>query len=280
MNRVVASAAENMGVAAPHATRASDALRATWGTARAVATREVLRMVRDPARPIGVVIQPVVFWLLFGTGLRDVFALEGAEGVDYATWFYPGAVAMTVLFSAIFGTITVVEDRQAGFLQSYLVAPGHRAGIALGKVVGVGAAIVLQVAVFLLAAAVAGHAPAPERWPLIVASLGATTVFVLSGTVLLAWWSRSTHAYHAVMSALLLPSWVLSGAMFPPPSGWLGTLMAFNPMTWHVDVLRGAFGLGGASLAAGPVTWVAASTVLAFGAMCAGVARVRSGGTE
>jgi ABC-2 type transport system permease protein len=254
---------------------------ASIGVVTAVWLREMLRVVRDPARPVGVVLQPVVFWMLFGSGLRDVFTIQTAPGVDYAAWFYPGAIAMTILFSSIFGTITVIEDRQAGFLQAFLVAPAWRGAVAMGKLCGVGTTVAAQVLVFMAVAAIFGHAPPLSAWGGVAAAVAMTTVFLLAGTILLAWWSRSSHAYHAVMSAVLLPSWVISGAMFPVPGGVLGVLMACNPMTWHVDVLRAACGMGGAE-GMSPVSLGLAvgSTLVAVVALLLGVRRVRNGGAE
>src|SRR5439155_8202767 len=95
---------------------------ATW----ALAKREVVRFLRQPSRVVGAVAPPLLVWLLIGSGF----------GTSFRLYFYPGIVVLVVLFASIFATISVIEDRREGFLQSVLVAPVAPHEIALGKVLG------------------------------------------------------------------------------------------------------------------------------------------------
>ena len=97
--------------------------------------REVIRFLRQRSRVTGALLQPVVFWLLLGGGLQASFQPAGA-GVSYVEYFYPGMIGLVLLFTAIFATISTVEDRRAGFLQGVLVAPVSRAAIVLGQALG------------------------------------------------------------------------------------------------------------------------------------------------
>src|SRR5215217_5600780 len=101
--------------------------------------RELVRFLRQRHRIIGELATPLVFWLLIGGGMNRSFAASGAgagAGENYLQYFFPGTVLMILLFTAIFSTISVIEDRREGFLQGVLVAPVGRMSIVLGKVLG------------------------------------------------------------------------------------------------------------------------------------------------
>ena len=89
--------------------------------------RDIVRFMRQGSRVVGALATPVVFWIVLGSGFGQSFKPDGTDGSGYLAWFFPGTVAMIVLFSAIFSTISVIEDRQQGFLQGVLVAPCPRA---------------------------------------------------------------------------------------------------------------------------------------------------------
>src|SRR3989442_10936210 len=99
--------------------------------------REVVRFLRERNRVAGALLQPIMFWALFGAGLGPSFKPPVAGGaVPYQEYFFPGVVVMILLFTAIFSTVSVIEDRREGFLQSVLVAPIPRSAVVLGKVLG------------------------------------------------------------------------------------------------------------------------------------------------
>jgi ABC-2 type transport system permease protein len=207
--------------------------------------RDVVRFFRQKSRVLGALAQPVLFWWVIGGGFAGTFALPGAQGVSYQQYFFPGVVTMVVLFSAIFATITVIEDKQQGFLQAVLAGPGSRIALARGKMCGSSTVALLQAGVFLLLAPLAGVSYASVNWPWLLGVL-LLTAFALTGLgVALAWWVNSAPAYHAVMSMVLIPMWVLSGAMFPVQgaSAGLARVMAANPLRFSVEaVRRGLYG--------------------------------------
>jgi len=99
--------------------------------------REVTRFRRQRSRVIGAFLQPLVFWLLLGGGLSASFRPPGAPpGTNYVEYFYPGVIVLVLLFTAIFATISTVEDRKQGFLQGVLVAPITRPTIVMGQALG------------------------------------------------------------------------------------------------------------------------------------------------
>jgi len=209
--------------------------------------REVLRFVRQRSRITGAFAQPLVFWLLLGGGLNASFRPAGAlHGTNYVEYFYPGAIALVLLFTAIFATISTVEDRREGFLQGVLVAPVPRWSIALGQALGGTSLAVVQGALFLLMAPLLGIR-------LSVASVAATIIVMVivalsltSLGLIIAWRMESTQGFHAIMNLILLPIWLLSGAFFPAagapaPLRWL---MMLDPLTYGVAALRRCLYLG------------------------------------
>ena len=157
-------------------------------------------------------------------------------------YFFPGTLSMILLFTAIFSTISVIEDRREGFMQGVLVAPIPRLAIVLGKVFGGASIAMIQALVFLLLWPLVGSFPG------VGAALAATGVLLLLAVAMtamglcIAWPMDSTAAFHAVMMLFLMPMWFLCGAMFPVSTAmpWLRILMWANPMTYGQAVLSRA----------------------------------------
>jgi ABC-2 type transport system permease protein len=169
----------------------------------------------------------------------------GAQGVSYLQFFFPGTIALVLLFAAIFSTISVIEDRHEGFLQGVLVAPVSRGAIVAGKVLGGATLAWLQGVVFLFLAPLAGI---PLTLTSFLESAGVLALLAVSLTAIgfgFAWKVDSTQGFHAVMNVVLLPMWLLSGSFFPLAGApfWLGLLMRANPLTYGITALRGTLAL-------------------------------------
>jgi len=208
-----------------------------------LAWREVVRFLRQRGRVFGALAQPLIFWAIFGSGLSPSFR-SGSLG--YGEYFFPGVIVMILLFTAIFATISIIEDRNSGFLQGVLVAPVSRGVIVLGKVVGTSILAVGQALLVTAAAPLLGLSIG------LIGILAAIPVLVLLGIALsalgcwIAWSMDSAQGFHAVMTSFLLPMWLLSGAFFPAeglatPLAWI---VAMNPLTYGVALLRHALYLG------------------------------------
>lgn len=233
--------------------------------------REVVRFLRQRSRIVGALGSPLVFWFLIGSGLNRSF--QGGPSMPlqggYLEYFYPGTLALIVLFTAIFSTISIVEDRQEGFLQGVLVAPVPRFAIVVGKVLGSTTLAVLQGAVFLLLAPLAHVQIHLADLPALFAVM-LLVAFGLSGLgFLVAWWLDSTQGFHAIMNVFLIPMWILSGALFPATgaAGWVRALMLANPLTYGVSALRRLF--YDQPLASEPPFWLSMTVVVAFAAAMA-----------
>jgi ABC-2 type transport system permease protein len=203
-----------------------------WPAIFALAQRELVRFFRQRNRVFGALGQPIIFWLLFSEGLRG-------NNLDYAH-FFPGTLVMILLFTAIFATISIIEDRNEGFLQSVLVSPAPRWAMVLGKVTGGATIAMLQGLLFLLLGAVTLRFA--SSLPQLAQAIVLMAVIAIALTALgfsIAWRMDSTHAFHAVMSVFLFPMWLLSGAFFPATGdGWLAWIVRLNPLTYGVAGLR------------------------------------------
>ena len=203
--------------------------------------REIVRFHRQPARVLGAVGMPLLFWALIGSGLSSSFRLPGGpEDLDYLEYFFPGTIVMLILFAAIFSTFSVIDDRNEGFLQGVLVAPVRRSALVAGKVLGGATLAWIQGMLFLLLAPVAGiHLT-------LRSALGVAVVVAVMAIALtafgfaFAWRMNSTQGFHAVMNLVLMPMWFLSGAIFPLSGAptWLEWVMRLNPLTYGTAALR------------------------------------------
>jgi daunorubicin resistance ABC transporter membrane protein len=236
----------------PEAAPPPSLARLHLATIGVLVSRDLRRFFRQLSRVLGALVQPLIFWLVIGSGLQSSFRMPGVDyrqgGVGYVQYFYPGIVMLVVLFTSIFTTMSVIEDRHKGFLQAVLVAPASRASLVLGKTLG-GVAIALgQAAIFLALAPLAGFAVRTVQWPTLALLLLFIGVGLSSMGFAIAWWLDSTQGYHVVMSVLLIPLWILSGAMFPMTDGprWILWLGRCNPMAYAVAGVRRAL-YGGAA---------------------------------
>jgi daunorubicin resistance ABC transporter membrane protein len=226
----------------------TSALGYDLATAQVLARRDLVRFFRQPSRLAGALGQPVIFWLVLGGGLSGTFRVPGAE-VSYLSFFFPGVVTMVVLFASIFTTASVIEDRHRGFLQSVQAGPGSRTALVVGKTLGSASVALTQAALFLLLAPWAGFPYAAIDWPLLVAALALAAVALAALGFAVAWGLDHVQGYHAVQMTVLVPLWVVSGAMFPVPADHPGfaAAMRANPLAYAVSGVRRALAGDGAA---------------------------------
>ncbi|MBS0207331.1 MAG: ABC transporter permease [Planctomycetes bacterium] len=213
--------------------------------ALALAGREMLRFVRQRNRVFGALGQPIIFWLLFGAGLSPTFKMADAGGasgaadaVSYTEYFFPGTLVLILLFTAIFATISIIEDRREGFLQAVLVAPIPGWSIVAGKVLGAASIATLQALIFLALGPLLGLRYTLQSVALIGLLTFAISFALAAVGFIMAWRMDSTQGFHAMMNVFLMPMWLLSGAFFPVEHGSLRWLGAANPLTYGVSALR------------------------------------------
>jgi len=202
--------------------------------------RELLRFVRNRLRIVTSLVQPLLFLFVLGSGLSNMLPSSG--GVDYRTFMFPGILAMTVLFTSLFSAMSIVWDREFGFLAEMLVAPVRRGAIIVGKCAG-GATVATLQGIVLLVLAWAVHVPYSGTLLLtlvgemVLAAVGLTALGLLLSSRM-----KQVESFMAVMNFIVLPMFFLSGAIFPPKGlpSWLSIVTKFDPLTYAVDPLRRA----------------------------------------
>jgi len=206
--------------------------------------REQIRFYRQRSRLLGALGTPLVFWLFIGSGIGNSFHPPSTTtSISYLEYFYPGTIILAILFTAIFSTISIIEDRKEGFLLSVLASPIPRSSLVLGKILGGATLALFQGVLFLLLASVVGI---PLDFPKFVQLVAILFLIAFSLTALgftFAWHINSTQGFHAVMNLLFFPMWLLSGALFPPSgaSGWIQWIMQLNPLTYGLTCIRHIF---------------------------------------
>lgn len=194
----------------------------------AVLRRELIHFWRERSRVLGFAATPLLFWLVVGAGFSDM------------TFFFPGAVLLSVMFTAVFSTMSVIEDRRAGFLLAVLASPAPRSAFVAGKVAGGALMAAVQGLLFVGAGAwlAPPGVPVPVAGPLLALLL--TGFAFTSIGFWMAWRSRTPQGFHAVMNVVLMPLWMISGALFPVGRAqeWLRAAMVSNPLRYFLALLE------------------------------------------
>src|SRR5437667_1805704 len=204
--------------------------------------RDVIRFSRDRPRIIAALAQPLLYLFVFGTGLGSAMSGSPTGPVDFRQFMFPGILAMTVLFTAIFSAISIVWDREFGFLKEVMVAPVSRTAVALGKVAGGATVAMFQGVVALLLAPVVGVKLSIEQIVAIVGLMLLLATVMTSFGILIAARQKSMEGFQMMMNFLLMPMFFLSGAFFPLRGVplWMSWLSTIDPVTYGVDSLRQA----------------------------------------
>jgi ABC-2 type transport system permease protein len=224
-----------------HRTNARRALTGTY----IVWYRDLKRFWRDTPRRVGAFVQPLVYLFLLGTGLQAAFKVFGGSNVKYIKFMFPGILGMTVLFTSVFSAISILWDREFGFLKEVLVSPVPRTSVAIGKILGGASQAMIQGVILLILMFF------PFMYGFSFDTLGKAllliplTLLLATGMtaigVAIAANMKSMEGFPMIMNLFLMPLFFLSGAMFPLQGlpGWMTVLTRINPLAYGVDMLRG-----------------------------------------
>ena len=204
--------------------------------------RDLLRYWRDRARVAASLAQPLLYLIIFGTGLASSLGggFAAGTGIGYTQFIFPGVISMSVLFTSIFGAMSIVWDREFGFMRELLVAPIDRSAIAIGKTLGGATQAMIQGLILLVLAPFVG-VTLDVRTVVEVVVLVFVLSFGLSAMgVALASAMRSMQGFQVVMNFLMMPMFFLSGALFPLVGlpGWMTVLTRLNPASYGIDPIR------------------------------------------
>ena len=184
------------------------------------------------------ILQPVIFWIFIGSGFNGSFCSINYQ--DYNYYLYPGILMMIILWSSIFSMISLIDDKNSGFLKSITVSPIPKESIACGKIIGCSLIALLQSTVFLLIYLL-NTSFITQNYFLIIHSLLIATFSYSSLGFICAWLCKSVTSYHTIMMSLLMPLWLLSGSLFPLDNNlpyWLEFITLINPISYNVELLR------------------------------------------
>ena len=201
--------------------------------------RDILRFWHDKMRLIGSITFPLLFLFVFGSGLSDRMGVLG-PGIDFTQFMFPGIIGMTVLMSSFMAGVSVVWDREFGFLKEVLVAPISRASVAMGKTLGSATVALLQGLLILFFAPLVGVSISGLTLLALLPLMLLLAISLGSLGVLLATRIRSMEAFQATMQMLMFPMVFLSGAFFPLQGlpTWMNILVKINPATYGVAPIR------------------------------------------
>ncbi|MEO6396682.1 MAG: ABC transporter permease [Devosia sp.] len=203
--------------------------------------REMIRFTRDPARVISSVVQPLLFLFVLGSGLGSLMQ-AGTGGVDFKTFLFPGVLSMSVLFTAAFAGISMVWDREFGFLREMLVAPVSTTAILLGKCLGGATVATIQSVVVLVLAGLVGVPYDPLMMLELLVLLFIMSFMITALGLVLASRVKQVQSAMPLVQMIITPLMFLSGALFPLSNlpGWLSVVTHLNPMTYAVEPVRSA----------------------------------------
>jgi len=201
--------------------------------------REILRFWYDKMRMISSVAFPLLFLFVFGSGLSSRMGFLGA-GVDFIQFMFPGIIGMTILMSSFMAGISVVWDREFGFLKEVLVAPISRVSVALGKTLGAATVALPRGIIIMLFAPLIGVSFSVWTVLALLPLMFLLAISIGSLGILLATRIRSMEAFQVVMQMLLFPMIFLSGAFFPVDGlpAWMNVLVKINPATYGITAMR------------------------------------------
>ena len=205
---------------------------------RMIWQRDTIRYFREKSQIIGSITRSILWLFIMGMGLRG--AAQSVQGYSYTQFIFPGIVAMTIIFTSIQSAITIIWDREFGFLKAVLVAPVPRTSIAIGKCLAGTTLSLIQATIILLFSPLVGVRFNLINIPAIYGVIILLS-FALTGVgVLIASRMTSFQGFGTIMNFVIMPMWFLSGAMFPPTNlpVWLNLLMHVNPLTYGVDLVR------------------------------------------
>ncbi len=200
--------------------------------------REIKKFLRERSRLFSTVARPLIWLFFVGGGMSRVVPMKG--GVTYIQFFFPGILAMTVLFSSIFSAISIIWDKEFGYMKEMLVAPVSRTSIVLGKTLSGTFVSTLQAVIILLLFPFLGFRLGPLGFFEAVAVSSFLAFSISAIGIFIATFYESFESFSVIMNFIVMPMFFLSGAMYPVHSmpEILKTISRLNPLTYGVDALK------------------------------------------
>ena len=230
----------------------------------AIWVREIIVFMREKERVISAVVTPLLWIFAVGGGLG---ASVQIQGMSYQMFMFPGIVAMAILFGSIFYGMYIIWDRKLDFLKEVLVAPVPRSAVFLGKMLGGASDAVMQASVLLVIGLIFGFVPGIPQFFLAIPLIAIVACCMTSIGLIIGANMKSPEGFNLVMSFVMWPMFMLSGALFPVENlpSFLNIIVRLNPMTYGVDLMREALlGTGQFGIAYDVVVLALATVAFAY----------------
>lgn len=211
----------------------------------ALAKRELIRQTRQPSRIVASIATPLLIWLFMVGGFSRSIGSVAQSNASIGAYTIPGMASLTVMFASIFAAISLIQDRQDGVLRAALVSPAPRWSIAISKISAGSILALIQALIVLLTLPFLGVSITAIGILGAIAGLACISIALIGIGLALAWMVDSTQGFHGVMNAILMPMWLISGAVFPVENsaGWLKVVALINPLTWSHIAIRSSLGM-------------------------------------
>ena len=202
--------------------------------------RDMNRLWRQRSRLLGAIARALVWLFALGFGLRRSFVPVG--GFSYEQFVFPGVIAMTLIFSGLQSAISIVQDREFGFLKEVQVAPTPRSTLVIGKCLGGASSATIQALIVLIFAPFAAVPLTPLSVLLALVAMFITALAISGLGVVIAMWITDFENFGTIQNFVTMPLYMFSGAIFPTKDvpGWLHAILLVNPLTYGVNAIRGA----------------------------------------
>jgi ABC-2 type transport system permease protein len=213
-------------------------MSANLNTVYVIVARELIKFVRERGRLVSTIARPLLWLFLVGGGMTRLVSPD--MGIPYIQFIFPGIIGMTILFSAIFSSISIIWDKEFGFMKEMLVAPVSRFSIVLGKALSGTLVSTLQALVILILFPFVGLHLSAFQFVSVLAISVILSFCISSLGIFIATFYESFESFSVIMNFIVMPMFFLSGAMYPVkllPS-LLGVLSMVNPLTYGIDALK------------------------------------------
>jgi ABC-2 type transport system permease protein len=213
----------------------------SWEAAYGIFLRDVKKFWRERSRLLGGVARPVLWLLILGSSLKAAISAEAISGgVDYQQYIFPGVIGLTLIFSALQSAMSIIWDREFGFLKEVLAAPVPRLSIVVGKSLGGATQATLQGIITLLFAPLIGLWLSPLAIVELIVMMFIVAFALTAFGVVIACRMTSFEGFGTISNFVVMPMYFLSGAIYPTSNApdWLKPLIVVNPLSYGVDALR------------------------------------------
>ena len=209
-----------------------------WRPVYVICMREFIKFFREKSRLLGTLARPVLWLFVVGNGMSTL--IRPQAGFSYLQFIFPGMIGMTILFSSIFSSISIVWDREFGFMKEMLVAPISRLSIVIGKTISGTLISVAQAVIILMLIPFLGMRITVMQFIEVVSISVLVSFCITSLGILIAARLTSFDGFNIIMNFLVMPMLFLSGAMYPVTSmpAALRHLTLLNPLTYGIDAFK------------------------------------------